>query len=143
MSDLNTREILARNMKLLMQSTNIKQAALAEKTGISQKTISNVLTGSSHSATMDTVEKMAAYFRLKPYHLLIQDLPIEELLTTTIEELINCYANLPVTGKESIKNTINNEIRYCRSDRRHIPDRRNEDRHGIDRRINMRSRHIN
>jgi transcriptional regulator with XRE-family HTH domain len=89
------------------------QTLLAKKSGISQRTISNVINpGSVGSITTDTLEKLANYFDLEPYHLMIKDLPIEELLSKRIEKLIECYSQSTSEGRENIKRIAENEVRY-------------------------------
>jgi len=107
-------EIIAENVKRLMfYKDDMKQTALAKKTGISQRTISNVLTpGSVGSITTDTIEKLAKFFNIEPYHLIIPNLPMEELLTKRIETVIECYSQSAIDGRENIKRIAENEVRY-------------------------------
>ena len=86
--------IVADNINRLMDHFEMTQTLLAKKTGISQKTISNVLNpGRAGSITTNTVEKLANFFNLEPYHLLIPNLPIDELLHKRIEKVIECFAH--------------------------------------------------
>lgn len=112
-------EIIANNVNRLIDyndqitQTKTSQDLLAKKTGISQKTISNVLKpGSVGSITTDTIEKLAKYFKLEPYHLMIPNLPIEELLSKRIEKVIECYAQSSLDSRENIERIAKNEMRY-------------------------------
>lgn len=107
-------EAVAANLKLLMACHGgINQVSLAKKTGLSQRTISNVLRpGSVGSITTDTIESLAEFFKIEPYHLMIPNLPIEELLSKSIESLIECYARSSEVGRENIKRIAENELRY-------------------------------
>lgn len=112
-------EIIANNVKRLIDyneqitQTKTSQASLAKKIGISQKTLSNVLTpGSVASITTDTIEKLARYYKLEPYHLMIPNLPIEELLNKRIEKVIECYAQSSLESRENIERISKNEMRY-------------------------------
>lgn len=107
-------EIIANNVERLMDYHKIAtQTELSRKTKIPQRTISNVLTpGSVGSLTSKTIEKLAKYFNLEPYHLLIPDLPIEELLNKRIEKIIECYSQSSPEGRENIKRIAENEMRY-------------------------------
>lgn len=109
-----THEIIADNVKRLMGYHNeMTQTLLAKKAGISQRTISNIINpGSVGSITTETIEKLANFFDLEPYHLMIKDLPIEELLSKRIEKLIECYSQSTPEGRENIKRIAENEVRY-------------------------------
>lgn len=108
-------KIIANNVKRLTENNKkMSQNFLAKKTGISQKTISNILNpGSVGSITTDTIEKLANYFDLEPYHLMIPDLPVDELLIKRIEIVIENYSKLPPDGRENIRRIAENEMRYC------------------------------
>jgi transcriptional regulator with XRE-family HTH domain len=110
----NIHEIIAGNVKRLMQhADNMTQVELANKTKISQRTISNVINpGSVGSVTTTTIEKLAKFFGLEPYHLMIPNLPIEELLNKRIEKVIECYSQSTPDGRENIKRIAENEVRY-------------------------------
>lgn len=109
-----THEIIADNVKRLMEYHNeMTQTLLAKKAGISQRTISNVTNpGSVGSITTETIEKLANFFDLEPYHLMIKDLPVEELLSKRLEKLIECYSQSTLEGRENIKRIAENEMRY-------------------------------
>jgi transcriptional regulator with XRE-family HTH domain len=110
---MKSHKIIAENVRRLMEYRHLNQTALAKKTGISQRTISNVLSpGSVGSITMDTVEKISAYFGVEPYHMLIPSLPTDELLSDNIEQIISCYALLDSSGRGNVKRITLNEARY-------------------------------
>jgi len=110
-----THITIANNVKRLMEHKNgMTQAQLASKTGLSQKTISNVLKpGSVRSITTETIDQLSKFFNLEPYHLLIPNLPIEELLNRRIEKIVECYAKTNQAGREKIQRIAENEMRYC------------------------------
>jgi transcriptional regulator with XRE-family HTH domain len=106
-------EVLSRNLRLLIEHYGISQKELEDKTGVSQRTISNVLRpGSVGSITSDTIEKIADYFQLEYYHLLIPNIPLEELLSKRIEKVVECYAQMPSEGRENVERIAENEVRY-------------------------------
>lgn len=109
----STLEILANNIKRLMEYHDLAQDDIAKKTKIGQTTLSNVLRpGSLASITTKTLEELARFFDLEVYHLLIPDLPIEELLNKRIEKLVECYSQSTSDGRENIKRIAENEVRY-------------------------------
>ena len=109
-------ETIAGNLERLIKHHEIKsQTELAKKTGVSQRTISNVLRpGSLDSINTETIEALARYFNIEPYHLMIPDLPIEELINKRIEKLIECYSQSSPAGRENLERIAENEVRYNR-----------------------------
>jgi len=96
-----------------MKHKQMKQVEFAKKTGLSQRTISNALKpGSVGSVTMDTVEKIAFYFGIEAYHLLIPNLSIVDLIDVRIEGVINKYTQASEHGRQEIIRTAENEFRY-------------------------------
>jgi transcriptional regulator with XRE-family HTH domain len=110
---IKTHEIIAENVDKLMKHKQMKQVEFAKQTGLSQRTISNALKpGSVGSVTMDTVEKIAFYFGIEAYHLLIPNLSIADLIDVRIEDVINKYTETSEHGRQQIIRTADNEFRY-------------------------------
>ena len=111
-----THEIIAFNVQRLMKiSGDLSQMELAKKTGISQRTISNVLKpGSIGSVTIGTIEKIAQYFKIEPYHLLIPNLPVDELQTNRLESVIQNYALSSTDSRKNILRIAENESKYSK-----------------------------
>jgi transcriptional regulator with XRE-family HTH domain len=112
-------EIIADNVNRLMKhysKTNgvkLTQRTLAIKSGLSQRTVSNALRpGSVDSITSDTIEKLAKFFKIEPFHLIIPGLTTDELLSDRIEKVIDCYAKASSDGRENIRRIAENEVRY-------------------------------
>lgn len=105
--------IVANNLKKLMKKHELTQAVLSEKTGLSQKTISNVINANSTtSITTSTLDSLADFFKIKTYHLLIDSLPTEELESKSIERVISCYAIANKESRDNIKRVAELESRY-------------------------------
>ena len=73
MKNLSLDEVLAENLRNVLRTLNFSTSALAEKVGVSQKTISNII-NCNHSAKIDTLEKIAAYLKRPPGDLLTKNL---------------------------------------------------------------------
>lgn len=91
------------------------QTTIGKKLGISQRSVSYLFDENStiESIRTDTIEKISSYFGLEPYHLLIPDLPIEELTSKRIEKMVENYIQSPIDGRENIVRIAENEVRYC------------------------------
>lgn len=106
---------IAKNLEKLMSYRRLTQVELAKKTGVSQRTISNMLNpGSVGSITTGSLEKVSEYFKIEPYHLLIEDLPIEVLISSTIEKVINYYAKSSEEGRENINRIAEMAANYTK-----------------------------
>jgi transcriptional regulator with XRE-family HTH domain len=83
----------AKNLHLLMQHHGDTQWSLANKSGVSQKTISNMLNpGDSSSPNLANVALIAKAYKLKTWHLLFPNAPLDILINTSIEKLVEYYA---------------------------------------------------
>ena len=108
-----SHEAIANNLKRLMTEKKLTQTQLSDKTGVSQKTISNMInTGSVGSITTESIEKVAKFFKIEPYHLMIPDLPTEDLSNNTIEKIINYYAHATKESRLNIARVAELESRY-------------------------------
>jgi DNA-binding Xre family transcriptional regulator len=108
-----SHEAIANNVKRLMIERQLTQTQLANKVGVSQKTISNMInSGSVGSITTESIEKVARFFRIEPYHLMIPDLPVDELTNTTIEKIITYYAHSTKESRLNIARVAELESRY-------------------------------
>jgi transcriptional regulator with XRE-family HTH domain len=113
------RKTIAENLQKLMQhygqgypSGILPQAELGRHTKLDQKTISNILNPNFEmNITIKTIEKLADYFQIEPYHLMIP-LPIEELISRRIEKVIECYSQVPIESRENIARISESEMRY-------------------------------
>lgn len=112
------RETLAKNLERLMKARApaLTQKQLAARSGVSQRTISNMLNpGSGVSPMLENIELIAVAFSLEPWHLLIPDLPDELLRSKTVEKLVQTYAQLGDDGRASVTRIAENEVRYSQS----------------------------
>lgn len=74
---MNTSNVLAENLRLLMAERGWSQAALAKRCGLSQQTISKALRCDA-SVTLDSLDKLAAAFGLAGHWLCI---PVADWVT--------------------------------------------------------------
>lgn len=66
----------ARNLKILMNHHQDDQNKLAKKSGVSQKTISNMLNpGDSNAPNLKNIARIAKAYKLQTWHLLYPNAP--------------------------------------------------------------------
>lgn len=71
---MTSTDILAANVRHLMNAKGWTQTALADRAGISQKAVSNIV-NAQNTVTLDTLDRIAAVFGVSGHWLCI---PIED-----------------------------------------------------------------
>lgn len=106
------RETLAKNVKFLMdQNDNETEASLAKRSGVSQKTVNNIINNRT-SVQLDSVEAIAAAYGLNGWQLIIPGLPAELLSSGTIAKMYDDYANSSSEGRKHIEQVAEREAAY-------------------------------
>jgi transcriptional regulator with XRE-family HTH domain len=104
----NTKKIVAGNVKTLLDhraresGRKMSQAEFGKLAGLSQRTVSYLFDDENvESIRSDTIDKLAEYFGLQAFHLMIPKQPIEELLSNRIEKLVENYLHSDNSGKHA------------------------------------------
>jgi len=92
---MNMREILARNLRMLLARNGWSEHELGRRSGVSPRTI-NTITNQQSNATTGVIAKLARPFNLEPWHLLLPNLPDDSSLRSRIEDLIGYYCRADV-----------------------------------------------
>jgi transcriptional regulator with XRE-family HTH domain len=83
----------AKNLEILMTYHQDTQTTLAVKSGVSQKTISNMLNpGDDTSPNLSNVALIAAAYKLQTWHMLLPNATVEILINSSIERLVQNYS---------------------------------------------------
>lgn len=117
----STRETIARNLRMLMESSNppLNQVELAKRAGVAQKSVSNMLDPSRpgvSAGTLDKLERVAAAFGLTAWHLLIPTLPEDLKECHRISDLVADYIVTPKTSRDLIYHTAERERKLVNHD---------------------------
>lgn len=107
----STKEVFANNLRHLMKLADLNQTELAKKAGVSQKSISNILSG-GQAPTIETAEKLAEPFGLKGWHLIMSGLPDDLISSPSIERLFSSYTNASSEGRKLIDMVAEREAKY-------------------------------
>ena len=105
------REVLARNLRHLMGLKGWSQGRLSQKSGVSQKSISNIL-NREKQPTLGTVDKLAAAFNLNLWHVLLPGMPDELVDLPSVERLFVCYTKASDQGRHYINRVAEREAYY-------------------------------
>lgn len=93
---------LSRNLRRLMEFFDANQTEVAQKAGVSQKTISNMLNpGEEKSPQLNKIEVVAKSFGLQTWHLLLPNCPDELLFNHSIEKLVENYMLNDTKGRNA------------------------------------------
>ena len=111
----STAECFANNLRLLMRLSAVNQTELAKMSGVSQKTISNILKG-TQTPTIETADLLAAAFGLEGWHLIMPNLPSDLVSSPTIEALFSSFLGASAGGREMIIKVAEREAEYNKKD---------------------------
>jgi len=94
-----------------MDKEGLSTHALAKKCGVSQRSIVNILNQDT-SPSLDNVEKIAAYFRLNLWHLIIPTLVDGTMNGDGVGSLIDSYQKYSPEGRAHISSVAEREAEY-------------------------------
>jgi transcriptional regulator with XRE-family HTH domain len=95
-----TRETLARNLQMLMEVRGWTQTSLAQKSGVSQRQISNILNAKT-GCSVEHADALAKAFGLHGWHLIMPSLP-EDLVNGALSRLLDNYLASSTEGRAAI-----------------------------------------
>lgn len=100
------RAVVARNLKLLMDSAKVRQQKLAERSGVSQSSISAILR-QEQAASVDTLSALASALGVPAWLLTWPDLPTAD--ADCIATLLRLWQGSAPEGREYIMATARRE----------------------------------
>lgn len=95
---LGEPKAVGRNLAILMKWKSWNQSELSRRSGVSQRHISDVLSGQT-DLTTEKVEKLALAFGLQAWQLLMPDITEELLTTTDLRIIVETYVSRPAGRK--------------------------------------------
>ena len=106
--------ILAENLKYLTEREGITGRALAKKCDIADKTVGNII-NARNSPTIETVDKIAAFFGLELWQLTLPDLPLQLEGIKSLDALAHLYSEANNEGRRHILMVAEREAKYATS----------------------------
>jgi transcriptional regulator with XRE-family HTH domain len=92
----------SKNLRILMEYHEDTQITLSKKSGVSQKTISNMLNpGDNNSPNLAKVASIAKAYKLQTWHMLYPNAPLDILINTSIEKFVENYAHADKDMREA------------------------------------------
>lgn len=89
------------------------QSELSRRSGVSQKSISNILNPETAQVpSIETAEKLAKPFGLEGWHLIMPNLPEDLISSPSIEKLFTSYISSSEEGRKMIDAVAQREAEY-------------------------------
>jgi transcriptional regulator with XRE-family HTH domain len=105
------RVSLARNLRVLMESSALNGPEIARRAGVDIKTVNNMVNG-RYDPRPEKVDQVAAVFGLSGWQLLIPDLPGDMLRNHGLPDLISNYVSANPDGRDNILRVAEMAARY-------------------------------
>jgi len=106
----DTRKHVAETVARMRERADLTQTELARKSGLNQKTISDLERATDKSPTLHTLDSVAAALGLPTWALLHPDLA--ESFSPRADALVRTYAALPPDGRAQVDRVADAEARY-------------------------------
>lgn len=112
-------QIVAANVRQLMDHHGLSQAELGRRAGVAQTLLSGLLSrdAAAKNPTCATIDKLATYFKLAPWQLLVPGMSLDLLQNDELSSVLESYAKAPVLGRQTILRVAEAEARYAAMDR--------------------------
>lgn len=115
MAKKGTRAALAANIAFLMRAHGWDQTELAKRSGVSQKTISNLINPQTGiSPKLDVVESVAQAFSLEAWNLINRDISAEIFKNGRLSHLVDLYAHMTKESQEIVLRIAEHEASYIK-----------------------------
>lgn len=113
--DINTRQIVAANVKRLRLARGMTQTALGEKSGTGQTTVSSVERPDGKNPTLETLALLAKTLEVPDWTLLVDGSALDAAQLKALDVLVHTYAGLPSPSKDQVQRVAEAESRYARA----------------------------
>lgn len=105
------RQVLARNVRFLMDRQGFSEAELAKRSGVSQKTINNIL-NQRVGSSLERAEAIAKVFSLPLWQLTLPELPDRFDSLGDMELVFSSWLNASDDGRKLIRMVAEREAAY-------------------------------
>ena len=106
-----TKQVVIENIRRLMAHNEDTTYSLAERSGVPQSTVVNMLSG-KHKISIETTEQIAQAYGLEGWHLLMRNLSADLLQSSRLEKLCERYLAASSEGRAYIDSVAERESKY-------------------------------
>ena len=113
--EIETRQLVAANVKRLRQARHLTQTQLGERSGVGQTTVSSVEQPGGKSPTLETLAALAKALDVPEWTLLVDGAALDATQLKAMDALVHSYAALPASGKTQVLRVAEAEERYAKA----------------------------
>jgi transcriptional regulator with XRE-family HTH domain len=113
--EIQTRQLVAANVKRLRQARHMTQTQLGERSGVGQTTVSSVEQPGGKSPTLETLAALAKALDVPEWTLLVDGAALDATQLKAMDALVHSYAALPASGKTQVLRVAEAEERYAKA----------------------------
>jgi transcriptional regulator with XRE-family HTH domain len=113
--EIETRQLVAANVKRLRQARHMTQTQLGERSGVGQTTVSSVEQPGGKSPTLETLAAIARALDVPEWTLLVDGAALDATQLKAMDALVHAYAALPSSGKTQVLRVAEAEERYAKA----------------------------
>ena len=113
--EIQTRQLVAANVKRLRQARHMTQTQLGERSGVGQTTVSSVEQPGGKSPTLETLAALAKALDVPEWTLLVDGAALDATQLKAMDALVHAYAALPSAGKTQVLRVAEAEERYAKA----------------------------
>jgi transcriptional regulator with XRE-family HTH domain len=106
-----TKEVVIENIKTLMKINSDTTYSLAERSGLAQSTVVNILSG-RHKISVEAADQIAAAYKLEGWHLLMRNLNSDLIASPRLGQLYERYLAASGEGRAYIDAVAERESKY-------------------------------
>ena len=106
-----TKQVVIENIRRLMSHNEDTTYSLAERSGVPQSTVVNMLSG-KHKISIETTEQIAQAYGLEGWHLLMRNLSDDLLHSSRLAKLCERYLAASSEGRAYIDSVAERESKY-------------------------------
>lgn len=100
LDEMKIQEILSHNILLIQKVTGDSNRQMSQS-GVTDRTVGNMINMTS-VATIESVEKLARYYRVPPWLLLVEGLSEADLKDMLVENVVNNYLKADEHGRQAL-----------------------------------------
>jgi transcriptional regulator with XRE-family HTH domain len=99
------REIVARNIRLVMEEHDLNTREVQKRSGVPQRTVHSVVNNQS-APTLTTIEKLCSALLISPVALMVENAPMSVLQSRRTRWLLGEYARMTPLERQKVEDAV-------------------------------------
>ena len=105
MGHKSLRQIVARNIRLVMEEHDLNTREVQKRSGVPQRTVHSVINDQS-APTLTTIEKLCNALLISPVALMLEGAPMSVLQSRRTRWLLERYAKMTPIERQKVEDTV-------------------------------------